>query len=173
VLSFFHILQEQIEKLIKNFVAKKQNSKWSLNSRWLLKLNLLQIIFFQKKIVAWIPKFYRKNSWFVVLTSKLSFDSHFEFSGHFEFWFLETKFFFFLGLLEDYAKILAFWSFWRIWKLLEKDAMLNMGAILSFWYFFILWNLGILTTYYVKTNFWQKRRFIDFRSKSNFGCHVE
>jgi hypothetical protein len=35
------ILEEQTKSKIKKIVAKKLNSKWPLNSRWLPKLNLL------------------------------------------------------------------------------------------------------------------------------------
>jgi hypothetical protein len=66
--KFLHILQEKSQKKIKNFVTKKLNSKWPLNSRWLPKLNLLVKTtnhLFSKKpfkavFVAQIPKFYRK-----------------------------------------------------------------------------------------------------------------
>jgi geranylgeranyl pyrophosphate synthase len=34
-LKFLHILKEQTQKIKKN-VAKKLNSKWPLNSRWLV-----------------------------------------------------------------------------------------------------------------------------------------
>jgi hypothetical protein len=36
-----HILEEQTQKKIKKIVAQKLNSKWSRNSRWPPKLNLV------------------------------------------------------------------------------------------------------------------------------------
>jgi hypothetical protein len=67
-----HILKEQTPKQIKNIVAKKLNSKWPLNSRWVPKPNFLML---QKRISFALGLLANSNMHFRLKKNKKKFGS--------------------------------------------------------------------------------------------------